>query len=225
MATWLQIPRPSPSSAPFEWREAPDGTLEVLSPPRPWQVYTLPAADAHSRGAAQWSDLAQRYGAEHGIPWHWILGFIASESGGDAQAHNTASSCYGLMQINAYVADKGYGVRPGSALFDPETNISTGCRILRDIYKKTRDLPTICSIYNAGPNSKTGLAKYSTKNPWRMVQNEDYTDHVVMYSNFFLHGAGLPGPTPQPPTSSSGSGDLLLPAAALALFSYLHFRR
>lgn len=223
MTTWLQIPRPSPSDTPFEWREAPDGTLEVLSPPRPWQAYTLAQADAHSRGAAQWLDHARHYGQVHGVPWHWIAGFIASESGGNPDAHNTKSSCYGLMQINAYVADKGYGVRPGSALFDPETNIDTGTRILRDILKKTRDLPTICSIYNAGPDSKTGLAKYSTKNPWRMVQNEDYTDHVVMYSNYFLRGAGTPGPST--PTPSSGSSSLVLPAAALALFSYVANRR
>ncbi len=225
MATWLQIPRPSPSELAFEWREGPDGTLEVLSPPRPWQVYTLPAPDAHSQGASKWLEHAQHYGQVHGIPWHWIAGIIASESGGDPNAHNKTSSCYGLMQVNAGVARVGYGVEPGSALFDPDTNIDTACRIFSDHMRKTHDLPKLCSMYNAGPSPSTGLAKPSTKNPWRLVMNEDYIDHVVMYSNFFLRGYGLPGPAPKTPSStSSTSSSGVLPAALLALFFYARSR-
>ena len=213
--TWLQIPRPSDDR--FEWQREPDGATSVLSRPRDWQAYSLPAPDAHSKRTEQWIPLAMGAGERHNVPPHWILGFIYSESGGDTDPPPNGYNVHGLMQINAVVAKVDYGVEL-PALLEPATNIDTGARFIARCRAKIDDLVQIASMYNAGPSAETGLAKRSTKNSWGFVSNVDYIDHIVMASNYFLPFVRHFSPTTT--TTVTFSGPTLASLACVGMGAY-----
>lgn len=80
--------------------------------------------------------LAKKWAAARGLPPEWVVATIILESGGNPNAHNRRGrdDSYGLMQVNWLAHGDALtkaGVRPAD-LFDPNTNIDWGTRILKD---------------------------------------------------------------------------------------------
>ena len=98
-----------------------------------------------------------KYAAQYNLDPNLVASVITIESGWNPNARSSAQ-CNGLMQVNSHYV-------PGD-LFDPETNIREGCRILRDCMNTYPDsLDHALTAYNcgiAGAKNKT-TSGYATK--------------------------------------------------------------
>jgi soluble lytic murein transglycosylase-like protein len=103
---------------------------------------------------ANWRSEMEKASALTEVPVEWILGVATVESGlwsgtREKQASiGSTAGAIGVMQIMAFNAPA-YGVKPED-LYDPETNIVVGAKILRDIAAKSGDWVTATAPYNSG---------------------------------------------------------------------------
>lgn len=190
------------------WRTSPDGFIEVdQTGDSNFTRITLPGPNAQTTATEQWLPLATKYAQKNSIPVWWVLAFIYSESGGNPNVSNFC--CAGLMALALSV----YKLTLQQAL-DPETNVSLGTKTIGDYSTKGFDLPTIASMYNAGPSTKGG-AKTSISSVWGMAENmpavpwTGYIEKIVRAANFWhdklVNGGITVPPIPTPPSSSVGS--------------------
>ena len=124
---------------------------------------------------SQWTELANRYGAQYAVPSGLILALIDMESGGDPNDVNPNSNATGLMQVTRTVLID-YNKRHNLSLTledvkDPETNIRIGVELLRRIaltYEKHNGMKPqwsnsayvglIVLGWNAGYSRKSGVS-------------------------------------------------------------------
>jgi soluble lytic murein transglycosylase-like protein len=89
------------------------------------------------------------------VPEEWIKAVILTESSGNPQAYRyepkLQDASYGLMQL-LYSTAKGLGYQgPAAGLYDPETNIKLGSRLLGQLKQRYGDsFPRVYSAYNSG---------------------------------------------------------------------------
>lgn len=90
--------------------------------------------------------LARKWAKLRGLPLDWVLATIAIESRGNTRAIGDRNAAYpdgrsfGLMQVNAVAHAKSLeqaGVTT-EKLFDPDTNIEWGTKILKDAYESVK---------------------------------------------------------------------------------------
>lgn len=192
----------------WRWRERPDGFYEVDRGTGTYEVLELTGPDANTERTRRWIDLATKHGLEQGIPPSWILGVIYSESGGKPDIRNFC--CGGLMALHFQV----YGLTEAQA-FDPEINVHLGAKTIGDYRKKGYELPTIASMYNAGP-AKGGGAKKNSTSVWGMAENmpavpwSGYIEKVVRAANWWRKTLGDTTviPKPEPPLQAAGVGSV-----------------
>jgi len=191
----------------WSWRTSPDGYIEVdTSGGTNYVRIALPGPNAQTAATEQWLELAKKYAQQNNIPVWWVLAFIYSESGGNPNVSNFC--CAGLMALMLSV----YHLTLAQAQ-DPETNVSLGTKTIGDYAKRGFDLPTIASMYNAGPAAGGGGAKKSISSVWGMVENmpavpwTGYIEKIVRAANFW-HDR-LQGISPSPQREKPGT---LLPS-------------
>ncbi|WP_197055984.1 lytic transglycosylase domain-containing protein [Paracoccus halophilus] len=102
------------------------------------------AVDPH---AAHIADAARRFG----IPEHWIIAVLRTESVGDVRAVSSAGAM-GLMQV---MPDTWAGLRIRHRLgrdpYDPRDNILAGTAYLREMFDRYGNVAAMLAAYNAGP--------------------------------------------------------------------------
>lgn len=202
----------------WSWRTSQDGYVEVDTTGGSNYVrIALPGPNAQTASTEQWLALADKYARKNNIPVWWVLAFIYSESAGNPNVSNFC--CAGLMALSLAV----YKLTLAQAQ-DPETNVSLGTKTIGDYAAKGFDLPTIASMYNAGPSPKGG-AKTSASSVWGMAENmpaipwTGYIEKIVRASNFW-HDRLLSLPLPAPPDNiASAPTPSPIPALAAGAFA------
>lgn len=99
----------------------------------------------------RYSEYVQKYSKEYNIDEYLVYSVIKAESKfiPDAQSHKGAK---GLMQISdttAKWAEKEIGI-DSKKIFEPETNIKTGCWYLARLYKEFGKRDLVIAAYNGG---------------------------------------------------------------------------
>lgn len=192
---------------------------------------------------ASWKSLAAKYAEKYGLPTHYVLGYMALESGGNEKAGSPAGAM-GLMQLIQSTADSLAGRHLSKdEVFDPETNLDLGCKLIARNLEKYHDDPIKSAFaYNAGrvkcgagcvrdykaqgspciePCDPNQFNLFADCSPATHV-TVDYGGLVAAFSNEALD-EGLTGyetPPEPPPTeasSSSHTGAILLGLGAVAL--------
>lgn len=103
-------------------------------------------------------DLISAASDAYGVPADWIKAVIGTESGFNPNAHNASDpggGAFGLMQV-LYSTAVGLGY-PGDpeGLYDPETNIDLGSKLMAQIMQRTgSDFSAMYSAYNSGSPTK-----------------------------------------------------------------------
>ena len=102
------------------------------------------AVDPH---AAHIAEAARRFG----IPEHWIIAVLRTESAADVRAVSSAGAM-GLMQV---MPDTWAGLRIRHRLsrdpFEPRANILAGTAYLREMFDRYGNVAAMLAAYNAGP--------------------------------------------------------------------------
>ncbi len=97
--------------------------------------------------AAHIAEAARRFG----IPEHWIVAVLRTESAGDVRAVSSAGAM-GLMQV---MPDTWAGLRIRHRLgrdpFEPRDNILAGTAYLREMFDRYGNVAAMLAAYNAGP--------------------------------------------------------------------------
>ncbi|WP_455431077.1 lytic transglycosylase domain-containing protein [Salipiger thiooxidans] len=97
--------------------------------------------------AAYIAEASQRFG----IPEHWIVAVLRTESAGDVRAVSSAGAM-GLMQV---MPDTWAGLRIRHRLgrdpYDPRDNILAGTAYLREMFDRYGNVVAMLAAYNAGP--------------------------------------------------------------------------
>jgi soluble lytic murein transglycosylase-like protein len=137
------------------------------------------AARTFDAGVRRWEKLACAAAHEFGVPVHWILGMIFSESGGIPSARSPVGAI-GLMQLHSAAAKGGLS---DEQILDPETNIRLGARLISRIYFDGDQLPEVASKYNAG-GTPNGQPHESSSSPWRMREDPGHIDRTVAAANY-----------------------------------------
>ena len=181
----------------------------------------LPAA------VKQWSTEISAVASKFDLWPNFIAGFIATESGGDKNAHSYC--CYGLMGLLPATASSMAG-RPVSStelLENAALNIELGAKYVDQLMAKYKDNPIKTAAgYNAG-SAKCGAGKCGVPNRFNLVADcvdgkaVDYVSRIIGYSN--AARGDLPVTIPK---SSGGASPLLLAAgAALIIGGAIYFSR
>ena len=125
-----------------------------------------------SARVTQWRSLAERIGAGYQVSPALILAIITVESGGDPRAWRDEpdtvagvnEGSHGLMQLLLSTARglgyTGNGGTPsaGDGLFAPETNVTFGAKLLRDLLRTFGgSVPRVASAYNGGNRPSLGF--------------------------------------------------------------------
>ena len=99
---------------------------------------------------APFENLIQKYASQFGVQPYVIQAIILTESSGNPNAKGPTGD-YGLMQITLPTARRlGFTGTP-EELFDPETNIRLGVKLLADIRAHgATELAEMYSVYNCG---------------------------------------------------------------------------
>ena len=99
---------------------------------------------------APFENLIQKYASQFDIEPHIIRAIIMTESSGDPNAKGPTED-YGLMQMTLPTASRlGFSGTP-EELFDPETNIRLGVKLLANIRAHgAAGLAEMYSVYNCG---------------------------------------------------------------------------
>lgn len=112
-----------------------------------------------------------KYAAQYKLDPNLVASVITIESHWDPNARSSAQ-CNGLMQVNSHYV--------GGNLFDPETNIREGCKILRDCMNAyPESLEHALTAYNcgiAGAKNKS-TSSYATK------VNNEYSNRKLLAQN------------------------------------------
>jgi soluble lytic murein transglycosylase-like protein len=103
-------------------------------------------------------DLISESAAAYSVPPDWIKAVIGTESGFNPNAHNASDpggGAFGLMQVLYSTAvGLGYEGDP-EGLYDPETNIDLGVKLMAQIIQRTgSDFSAMYSAYNSGSATK-----------------------------------------------------------------------
>jgi transglycosylase-like protein with SLT domain len=190
----------------YRWRTARDGGVDVdTGDGRGYQRVRVQGDPMGLALTARWTELAQRVGARHRWPAHWLLGAIYAESRGrpdSIEAHEPgAPHGVGLLQLTSAEARGGLS---DAELVDPATNLEFGTRYWAAIARGL-ELPQAASVYNAGPNPhppprwRVGAGSLWSPLPGLahspgLRATDDHIERVVRASNTFLdrlpHGAG-----------------------------------
>jgi soluble lytic murein transglycosylase-like protein len=100
--------------------------------------------------------LIDKYAAIYNVPALWIAAWIQTESSFNANALSPVESNntrgYGLMQISypGTAQQLGFSANP-EALFDPETNINLGTKLISQLRRQYgEDVKRVYSAYNSG---------------------------------------------------------------------------
>ena len=102
----------------------------------------------------RWRSLADKYSLIHGVPPEVILAVIQTESSGNPDAYNAddrGGGSRGLRQVTLATA-RGLGFTGAvSQLFDADTNVNLGTKLLADLLRKNSfDFRAMYSAYNSG---------------------------------------------------------------------------
>ena len=97
--------------------------------------------------AAHIAEAARRFG----IPEHWIVAVLRTESAGDVRAVSSAGAM-GLMQVmpDTWAALR-IRHRLGRDPYDPRDNILAGTAYLREMFDRYGNVAAMLAAYNAGP--------------------------------------------------------------------------
>lgn len=97
------------------------------------------------------TDLIYDSAARYNLPANYIAGIMGLESGGDPTAGSPAGAM-GLMQLIQSTANQMAGRKLSSEeVYDPETNVDLGCKLLRQLWDKYNADPIkMAFAYNAG---------------------------------------------------------------------------
>lgn len=137
-----------------------------------------------------YADLVNKYAEENDLDKSLVFAVIKCESGFDKNAVSKIGA-KGLMQLTPetyeWVSSKhGKKVDNSDELFDPETNIQAGCRLLKRHIKEFKSVKTALAAYHAGrgvTNRWLKDEKYSSdgvnldKIPYS--ETESYVDKVI----------------------------------------------
>lgn len=96
----------------------------------------------------------EKYANEYDLDSKLVFAIVKCESGFDKDAVSSIGA-KGLMQLTdetfEWVCSK-YKDDNTNSLFDPKTNIKSGCRLLRLLYDDFGDTKTVLCAYHAGRN-------------------------------------------------------------------------
>jgi soluble lytic murein transglycosylase-like protein len=162
----------------------------------------MPATDV-------FDDFITEANAKYSVPFEWIKAVIGTESDFNPNAYNGSDpggGAYGLMQVLYSTAvGLGYSGDP-AGLFDPETNIDLGAKLIAQIMARTgSDFSAMYSAYNSGSPTKYLSSSQVAGN----------VNRALSWLSQFLNDAA--GTITQNPESSAGL--LLLAAAGLYFLS------
>lgn len=135
-----------------------------------------------------------KYAAIYSVPEAWIQAVIQTESSGNPNAYRAEprinDASYGLMQLLFGTAKKlGYTGEP-NGLFDPDTNIRLGAKLLADLRSRYgENAERVYSAYNSGnPDAFKSNTQVST-NVERFMSNLE----SAVSSHPFIASAGAAG--------------------------------
>lgn len=168
--------------SPARARWLPDGSIETDAGV---QELVLPKA------VHQWTGLIKSAAAKAGAPAQLVAGIMATESGGQPQAHS--SCCYGLMGFLPATASwvAGRTVTPEELLSNTTLNVELGAKLIRQLLDKYQGNPIKVALsYNAG-SVKCGAPKACSDAPnqWNAITDcaqgkaVDYPVRMFGYSN------------------------------------------
>ncbi len=138
--------------------------------------------------ASRYDDMIEQSARRHGVDPLMLHAVIFQESRykQNAQSHVGAR---GLMQIMPGTG-AALGVRSTGHLFDPQTNIDAGAKLLRQLWTKFNGrFDLVLAAYNAGPGA---VAKYGNKVP----PYRETRDYVVKVQGHYKKLAAENGMTP-----------------------------
>lgn len=124
-----------------------------------------------------YDDIITKYANQYNVPEPWIRAVIATESSWNPRAYRAEpaikDASYGLMQL-LYKTAVGLGyVGAPDGLYDPETNIGLGTKLLGQL--RTRwgdDVQAVYSAYNSGSGTS-------------YLNNADVATHVANFLRNF----------------------------------------
>lgn len=124
-----------------------------------------------------YADSINKYSGQYGVDPEMIASVIQTESSGDPNAYRAepqiSDASYGLMQLLGSTAQAlGYSGDP-SGLFDPDTNIMFGTKLLSQLQAKygADDPASIYSAYNSGSPTKYQTSSQVASNVQRFLDN------------------------------------------------------
>lgn len=218
------------------WRYWEDGRIEVDGMGFPVAAKPPRGKDPWSPNVARWREPIASFGAQYGVPEHWIAGIMAFESGGNAAAKSPAGAI-GLMQIMPATGRAWANMihRPLSStdeLADPLLNIELGVAGLASLLKDVKgDFVAAAAGYNAG--AVRCLKALDTRpGYWGVLTDgSKYPLRVIQFANRALL-EGFPA-VPRPPELLTPPAGKPVPSpltvaaatAAGALAAYLLTRR
>lgn len=144
----------------------------------------------------RWAHSAAVASAAFAVPWHWIMGTIWAESGGEPNALSPDGG-YGLMQLTSPSVFEGAAPEttrdnpadPSDDVMDPARNIALGVRFMARLRLRLGDLGTdlvaVASGYNAGLEAD-GTPHASAASPWGFRETSGHIIRVVEGANSAL---------------------------------------
>lgn len=205
----------------WSWRTRPDGVVEVDKGDG-FRVFRLEAGQDVLARVLDWSGLASKYAAKHGVPLSWILGTMYAESGGDPRAENAC--CVGLLAIYVKGPHPAHPSKTREQMLDPNQNLDYGTSLLAKSIAAGYDLPRTASIHVAGggasykPHSgtcKSAMAhpEFPGGSPWGLCEHMfpqtwsdgsvGYIDRVVRANNSAIEALARKPRNRHPPSPMS----------------------
>lgn len=123
-----------------------------------------------------YDDIISTYSVQFNVPEPWIRGVIQTESSFNPNAYRAEpqinDASYGLMQL-LYKTAQGLGyVGDPNGLFDPDTNIMLGTKLLGQLrVKYGDDVNAIYSAYNSGSPTKYLTSSQVNTNVSHFIKN------------------------------------------------------
>lgn len=144
-------------------------------------------------------NLAITAAQEAGVPASLFLGLVKTESDWDPQAHSGAGAI-GLTQVMPVWASPSYAASIGlpgltlDQLWDPETNLRVGARILAGELKRFGDPGLAAMAYNAGAGvvknavAKAGSSDAATVSPYLpAAETRAYWQKVENWAAYYMN--------------------------------------
>lgn len=151
-------------------------------------------------------DLITAAASRYNVPAVWVYGVIGAESDWNPDAYRSTSprdTSWGLMQLTLPTAQAlGFTGDPNE-LFDPETNIDLGTKLLGQLRARYGDdVQAVYSAYNSGSGSN-------------YLSNSTVAAHVARFMTYLQDAI-----TNAPVLASSGAAGLLV--AVVLMWWYSH---